>query len=480
MRIYFMGICGTAMGNAALLLRECGHEVLGADTGIYPPMSTTLAAAGIEILEGWSPERLEKLAPDLVVVGNAQSRGHPEVEWLLNERKIPFTSVPEILSRLLFSNRRNIVISGTHGKTTTSAMTAFLLARAGANPGWLVGGVPRDLSSGAELGGKDAPFVIEGDEYDSAFFDKRSKFLHYNPRVLVVNNVEMDHADIFRDLADVQRSFRHVSRIVPGKGWILVNGDDPGALALLPCPWTKVVTAGLAEGCDLRLADFADSPEGASFTLAWKGGAPIRVQLALNGLFNARNAAMALLSSVLIREPAPEAIPALLVEGAAAISSFVGVHRRQETLVETPALVAVEDFGHHPTALACTLDALRARWPGRKVVAVFEPRSNTSVTNLFEKEFTQALAHADGALIGHVHRAEKIAPEKRLDTARVAEALRRDGREAFAAKDSAEVSAKLEEIALSSTAEKPVLVAFFSNGSFDGVIGRFAAGRRAK
>ena len=477
MRIYFMGICGTAMGNAALLLRECGHEVLGADTGIYPPMSTTLKDAGIDILEGYSPERLEKLAPDLVVVGNAHSRGHPEIEWLLNERKIPYVSVPELLNRFLLSARRNIVISGTHGKTTTSAMTAFLLSKAGLNPGWLVGGVPRDLPSGAHLGGASAPFVIEGDEYDSAFFDKRSKFIHYNPRILVVNNVEMDHADIFRDFADVLRTFRHVSRIVPGRGWILLNGDDEGAKGILPCPWTQVLKVGLSEGCDLRLSDFADGPSGARFLMHWNGRT-IPVQLAVNGLFNARNAAMAILSSCLAEEPAFPEIPQLEAR-AEAIAAFVGVHRRQEVLVNTPGLVAVEDFGHHPTAIACTLDALKAHFPGRRTVAVFEPRSNTAVTSLFQKEFTAALGHADAALIGHVHRAEKLAADRRLDTAVMAKALRENGCDAFAATDNTQILEKLGEI-LAASARTPALVVFFSNGSFDGVIGRFADAARAR
>ncbi|HNX04331.1 MAG TPA: Mur ligase family protein [Opitutales bacterium] len=471
MRIYFMGICGTAMGNAALLMRQCGHEVLGADTGVYPPMSTTLEASGIRILEGYSPERLEKLAPDLVVVGNAHSRGHPEVEWLLNERKIAFTSVPELLNRFILSARHNIVVSGTHGKTTTSAMTAFLLSQTGHHPGWLVGGVPRDLPSGAELGGVNAPFVIEGDEYDSAFFDKRSKFIHYNPRILIVNNVEMDHADIFRDFADVLRTFRHVSRIVPGRGWILLNGDDEGAKGILPCPWTQVLTVGVSEGCGLRLADFSDGPSGASFKLLWKGRT-IPVKLAVNGLFNARNAAMAILSSALAVTTAPGELPELETH-AAAIATFVGVHRRQEVLVDTPKVVAIEDFGHHPTAIACTLDALRAHYPGRRTVAVFEPRSNTAVTNLFQKDFTAALAHADVALIGHVHRAEKLAADKRLDTAAMAAALVASGREALAATDNAQILARLAAISEESAA-KPALVVFFSNGSFDGIIGRFA------
>ena len=209
MKLYFMGICGTAMGNAALLARAAGHEVLGADKGVYPPMSTVLADAGIAIHEGYDPARLARLAPDLVVIGNAMSRGHPEVEWLLDTRALPCTSLPALLHDFVLKQRRNIVVAGTHGKTTTTALTAFLLCANGRDPGYLIGGVPQDPPAGSHLGAPGDPFVIEGDEYDSAFFDKRSKFIHYAPLIAVLNNLEFDHADIFRDLEDYRRTFVH-------------------------------------------------------------------------------------------------------------------------------------------------------------------------------------------------------------------------------------------------------------------------------
>jgi UDP-N-acetylmuramate: L-alanyl-gamma-D-glutamyl-meso-diaminopimelate ligase len=469
MRIYFMGVCGTAMGNAALLMRECGHDVLGADTGVYPPMSTMLKDAGVEILEGYSPERLARLAPDLVVVGNANTRGHPEIEWLLNERKLAYTSVAELLSRFILGKRNNIVVSGTHGKTTTTAMTAFLLKEAGVNPGWLVGGVPRDLPTGSELGGAKAPFVIEGDEYDTAFFDKRSKFIHYQPKILVINNVEMDHADIFRDLEDVLRTFRHVTRIVPGNGWILLNGDDANVKTLLPVPWTRALRVGQSADCELRIDDFTDGPKGARFNLVWRGYSH-PTALAVNGLFNARNASMAILAASLSLGDDPDKLP--LESFIKTIGNFKGVHRRQEVLIDTPQLVAIEDFGHHPTALANTIDALRARFPGYRIAAAFEPRSNTAVTNLFQKEFTNALAHADIALIGHVHRAEKIAPEKRLDTASIAAAIRARGGKAVATTDNEHLLGELTALT-SDKQQGPLLICFFSNGSFDGIVKGF-------
>ena len=260
MKIYFMGICGTAMGNVALLARAAGHEVLGADSGVYPPMSTLLAGAGITLHEGYDPARLAALAPDLVVVGNAMSRCNPEVEWLLDTRALPFTSLPAMLHDSVLKGRRNLVICGTHGKTTTTALTAYLLRAAGRDPGYLIGGVPQDPPDGARLGSLADPFVIEGDEYDSAFFDKRSKFIHYAPYIAVLNNLEFDHVDIFRDLADVQRTFMHLVRIVPRRGFVVLNGDDPNLRALGPMAWTRVVRVGQGEANDLRIVDLRRRP----------------------------------------------------------------------------------------------------------------------------------------------------------------------------------------------------------------------------
>jgi len=304
MRIYFMGICGTAMGNAALLMRALDHEVMGSDTGIYPPMSDLLRGAGVDILEGWSAERLAQLKPDLVVVGNVASRGHPEVEWLLESRTQPYVSLPELLRTRLLNERRNVVVAGTHGKTTTTCMAAVLLKANGTEPGWLVGGVPRDLPDSSHPGQKGGPFVIEGDEYDTAFFDKRSKFIQYLPHVLAINNCEFDHADIFRDLDDVLRTFSHVIRIVPRDAAIVANGDDANVLGLVKnVTWAPVVRVGTGAANDAVIADFQESPAGSSFTLRWKGKEWGRVKWALPGLFNARNAAMAAASPAGPRRP---------------------------------------------------------------------------------------------------------------------------------------------------------------------------------
>jgi UDP-N-acetylmuramate: L-alanyl-gamma-D-glutamyl-meso-diaminopimelate ligase len=474
MKIYFMGICGTAMGNAALLARAAGHEVLGADAGVYPPMSTVLAQAGITLHEGYDPARLQTLAPDLVVIGNAMSRGNPEVEWLLDTRALPFTSLPALLHESVLKTRNNIVIAGTHGKTTTTALTAFLLRENGRDPGFLIGGVPVDPPMGNHLGAAADPFVIEGDEYDSAFFDKRSKFIHYAPHIAVLNNLEFDHADIFRDLADVQRTFSHLTRIVPRSGWIVMNGDDENLRALGALPWTRVIKVGTGETNDVRISAFAEDTAGAAFTLLWKGKVWADVHWTSPGLYNARNAAMAATAAALAVQP--ENPTRLSLD---ALARFRGVKRRQELLVNTPALTVIEDFGHHPTALAETLTSFRARFKGAVLTAVFEPRSNTARTKTLQAGFTRALAQADDVYLGAVSRAEKMNASERFDAEAVAQQLEAQGIEAHAPESNAVLLDTLMRATLpTKEGAKRRVVVFFTNGSFDGIIAKYAAAAR--
>ena len=467
-----MGVCGTAMGNAALLARAAGHTVSGADTGVYPPMSTVLAAAGIELHEGYDAARLAKLAPDLVVVGNAMSRGNPEVEWLLDTRALAFTSLPAFLHDVVLRHRRNLVICGTHGKTTTTALAAFLLRAAGRDPGFLIGGVPRDPPTGSHLGAAGDPFVIEGDEYDSAFFDKRSKFIHYAPHVAVLNNLEFDHADIFRDVADVQRTFIHLSRIVPRNGWIVLNGDDENLRALGPMAWTRVVRVGVGEGNDVRIESFTETTEGASFALSWRGEPWARVRWGLGGLFNARNAAMAATAAGLALHPERPAALAL-----SSLADFRGVKRRQEIRLPGERVTVIEDFGHHPTAIGETLRSLRARHPGTRLTAVFEARSNTSRTKSLQGAFQEALAQADEVYLGAVSRADRIPASERFDPPAVAAALEARGIAARFAATNADLLVALKAGTLSG-GDSRRLVVFFTNGSFDGIIDGYVAAAR--
>ena len=458
------------MGNAALLARAAGHEVLGSDTAVYPPMSTVLAEAGITLHEGYDPARLAQLKPDLVVIGNAMSRGNPEVEWLLDTRAIAFSSLPALLAEFVLKGRRNIVVAGTHGKTTTTSLTAFLLRENGRDPGFLIGGVPIDPPVGNHLGTATDPFVIEGDEYDSAFFDKRSKFIHYAPHIAVLNNLEFDHADIFRDLQDVQRTFLHLTRIVPRNGWIVMNGDDDNLRALGPLGWTRVVRVGTGEKCDVRITNFAESEAGSSFQLLWKGTLWAEVKWAQPGLFNARNAAMAACAAGLALFPDNPA--QLKLES---LTRFRGVKRRQEILVNTPPLKVIEDFGHHPTALVETLQSFRARFPGHVIHAAFEPRSNTSRTKVMQAAFMRALALADEVYLGAVANSAKMKEDERFDAEAVIQHLETQGVHACTAESNSALMGKLLASTKLGSSAKPRLVVFFTNGSFDGIIQKYVS-----
>ena len=466
MKIYFIGICGTATGNVAILMKKLGHEVLGSDRGMYEPMKSALASTGVAAREGWEPGRIGDFSPDLVVVGNAVSRMNPELEYVLARPELAYTSLPALVGERLIDPRPSLVVSGTHGKTTTTAIAAFLLKSAGANPGWLIGGIPADLpEGGSNLGGPSSPFVIEGDEYDSAFFDKRSKFIHYRPRVLAVNNLEFDHADIFRDLFDVKRTFTHVRRIVSPLGAIVENGDDENIASLEPTPWVRRLKVGFGVGCDVRISGFAQSGESSSFRLSGFG-VEKSVEWPLAGEFNARNAAMAIVGASLAGGFAnPLAVPA------DCLSNFRGVRRRQEILLASAQVVAVEDFGHHPTAIALTVGSLRKKYPQFKIWACFEPRSNTAKRNVMQDSFARALASADRAFIGSAD-VSKVAPELRVDTSAMA-AL--DPSKIRAFESNPALLESLESAVRAETAAGgKVLCAFFSNGSFDGIHRRFA------
>lgn len=466
MKIYFMGICGTAMGNAALLARADGHEVLGSDQNVYPPMSDVLSSAGITLHEGYDATRLEQLAPDLVVIGNAMTRGNPEVEWLLETRRFRFSSLPALLTETVLTNRNNLVIAGTHGKTTTTALTAFLLRENGRDPGFLIGGVPLDPPVGQHLGTPTDPFVVEGDEYDSAFFDKRSKFIHYAPHIAVINNLEFDHADIFRDLTDIKRTFRHLTRIVPRNGFILLNDDDANLTEFRESPWTQVRTVGTQPTSDLAIVEFNESPAGASFSLQWQGTPWGKVSWSMPGLFNARNAAMAALSAGLALNPRQPTELSL-----APLTRFRGVKRRQEIKLQRNNLTVIEDFGHHPSALAATLTSLRSRYPTAQLTAVFEPRSNTARSRVHQNGFIDALALADHVLVGAINRADRLGADERLDTATVTQSLAKRGVSAMAADNNFDLLEPLRTATHAASAAQ--VVVFFTNGSFDGIIDKF-------
>jgi UDP-N-acetylmuramate: L-alanyl-gamma-D-glutamyl-meso-diaminopimelate ligase len=379
MHIHILGICGTFMGGVAQIARASGHKVTGCDAGVYPPMSTQLQQAGIELIEGWDPAQIA-LAPDLWVVGNVVSRGNPLMEALL-DRGLPYTSGPQWLAEHVLQNKWVLAVAGTHGKTTTSSMLAWLLEAAGRSPGFLIGGVPENFGVSARLTGSPY-FVIEADEYDTAFFDKRSKFVHYRPKTAILNNLEFDHADIFADLAAIETQFHHLVRTIPGSGRILVNGTDAALTRVLErgC-WTPVEAFGVASGWDSR-------EQGVSaFEVLEAGQSLGRVDWALLGEHNRMNA-LAAIAAARHAGVAP-------AEAMATLGRFANVKRRMEVRGSVRGVTVYDDFAHHPTAIALTLAGLRGKVGKARILAVLEPRSNTMKLGVMKDKLAASLADAD-------------------------------------------------------------------------------------
>lgn len=366
MHIHILGICGTFMGGLAILARQLGHQVTGSDANVYPPMSTQLEEQGIALTEGFDPAQLDP-APDLVVVGNAMSRGNPAVEYML-DKGLRYTSGPQWLSEHLLQDRWVLAAAGTHGKTTTSSMLAWILDYAGMQPGYLIGGVPGNFGVSARLG--DSPFfVIEADEYDSAFFDKRSKFVHYRPRTVILNNLEFDHADIFDDLAAIQRQFHHLVRTIPSTGRILVSAADNNLQQVLEQGmWSQLETLAL-DTVEANWQAQAQQADGSCFTVILNGEPQGQVSWSLTGDHNISNGLAAIAAARHVGVTPPIAIDAL--------QQFAGVKRRMELLGEPNGVAVFDDFAHHPTAIATTLAGLRHQVGERRILAVIEPRSNT-------------------------------------------------------------------------------------------------------
>ncbi|MCW8828970.1 MAG: UDP-N-acetylmuramate:L-alanyl-gamma-D-glutamyl-meso-diaminopimelate ligase [Gammaproteobacteria bacterium] len=385
MKIHILGICGTFMGGVALLARSLGHEVSGQDAGVYPPMSTQLAEQGITLYEGYDPGAIPAEV-EMVVIGNALSRGNPAVEHVLN-RGLPYTSGAQWLSDNLLGGCWVLAVAGTHGKTTTASMLAWILEFAGMRPGFLIGGIPQNFGLSARRG--ETPFfVVEADEYDTAFFDKRSKFVHYRPRTLVLNNLEFDHADIFPDLAAIQRQFHHLVRTVPGEGLILAPAGDENMTEVLRMGcWTPVEPFAAEKGWGRRL--LAD--DGSRFEVLWCGTSQGVVEWELLGEHNVSNALAAIGAARHAGVPAAQAIEAL--------AAFRNVKRRMEVRGEAGGVTVYDDFAHHPTAIAATLDGLRKKVGAARIIAVLEPRSNTMRMGVHRETLLPSLAAADRIFI---------------------------------------------------------------------------------
>ncbi|PCH65882.1 MAG: UDP-N-acetylmuramate:L-alanyl-gamma-D-glutamyl-meso-diaminopimelate ligase [Gammaproteobacteria bacterium] len=386
MHIHILGICGTFMGGVALLARSLGMKVSGSDANVYPPMSDQLTAAGITLQEGYLAEHLDP-APDLVVMGNAMSRGNPAVEYVLN-KGLPYVSGPEWLADHVLKDRWVLAVSGTHGKTTTSSLLAWVLEDAGMAPGFLIGGVPANFGETARLG--ETPFfVIEADEYDTAFFDKRSKFVHYHPRTLVINNLEFDHADIFDDLAAIQKQFHHLMRTVPADG-LVISPENELAIEQtidMGC-WTPRQTVGIGQG-ELQANNVAE--DGSQFDVMSDGQTVGHVSWSMLGLHNVDNALAAM--------AAAHHVGVTYGQSCEALAQFKGIKRRMELRGEVRGIRVYDDFAHHPTAIATTVKGLRANIGDRKLIAVLEPRSNTMKMGVHQQTLADSLQAADRVLL---------------------------------------------------------------------------------
>ena len=454
MHVHILGICGTFMGGIAAIARAAGHKVTGSDRNVYPPMSTQLAALGIELVEGFEAAQLTP-APDVVVVGNVMSRGTPVVEALL-ESRIPYVSGPEWLSRAVLQDRWVLAVAGTHGKTTATSLLAWVLEFAGLKPGFLIGGVADNFDSSARLGA--APFfVIEADEYDTAFFDKRAKFVHYRPRTLVLNNLEFDHADIYPDLASIERQFHHLVRIVPRSGLIISNAADENLMRVLRqgC-WSQqqFFGQGAASGLSARL--LAD--DGSDFMLLEDGRELGRVRWPMLGLHNVDNALAAILAARHAGVP--------LAQACAALGEFRGIKRRMELRGTAAGVSVYDDFAHHPTAIATTIDGLRRRVGAQaRLIAVLEPRSSTMRLGVHKDTLAGSFAEADAVWL-------LAPPDLGWDVSQVSGALGTRGRTA------ASVEVLLAGLLTAVRAGDHVLI--MSNGGFGGLHDKLLAALRTR
>ena len=454
MHVHILGICGSFMGGVAAIARAAGHKVTGSDRNVYPPMSTQLAALGIELVEGFEAAQLTP-APDVVAVGNVMSRGQPVVEALL-ESRIPYVSGPEWLSRAVLQDRWVLAVAGTHGKTTTTSLLAWVLEFAGLKPGFLIGGVAGNFDSSARLGATPF-FVIEADEYDTAFFDKRAKFVHYRPRTLVLNNLEFDHADIYPDLASIERQFQHLIRIVPRSGLVITNAADENLARVLQqgC-WTQQQFFGHRAGNGLSARMLAD--DGSDFMLIEGGRELGRVRWSMLGLHNVDNA----LAAILAARHAGVA-PA---QACAALAEFRGIKRRLELRGSAAGVAVYDDFAHHPTAIATTIGGLRRRVGAHgRLFAVLEPRSNTMRLGVHKDTLAGSFAEADAVWL-------LAPPDLGWDVSQVSDALGARGRTAPS------VEALLADLLTAVRAGDHVII--MSNGGFGGLHDKLLAALKTR
>ncbi|HYY26166.1 MAG TPA: UDP-N-acetylmuramate:L-alanyl-gamma-D-glutamyl-meso-diaminopimelate ligase [Candidatus Udaeobacter sp.] len=453
--IHLIAVCGVGMASLAGLLQAQGYRVTGSDQNVYPPMSTYLTEIGIEVLSGFKSEHISN-RPALVIIGNAVSRGNPEAEAVLNQR-IPYISFPQALGKFLIGTRQSLVVAGTHGKTTTTALAAWVLACAGLEPGFFVGGVPINFGSGWNPG-KGNYVVIEGDEYDCAFFDKGPKFLHYRPQHVILTSVEFDHADIYRDLAHLKDAFWRLMELIPSDGKLIVCCDYPAAMEVAGGTRSRVISYGGDNFGDWSVRNVRFDTGKSFFEPHYRGQSDGSLEVGLIGRHNVLNA---LSVYILAKELGIQRDR--LVEG---FATFQGVKKRQEVKGEERGVLVIDDFAHHPTAVKETIDAVKAAYRGRRLWAIFEPRSNTSRRNIFEREFSDSLALADRVIVSGLYLPEKIPEKDRLVIEKVVREINRscgDSR-AIVVENARDIAAYVADNAVPGD-----IVLVMSNGGFDGV-----------
>jgi UDP-N-acetylmuramate: L-alanyl-gamma-D-glutamyl-meso-diaminopimelate ligase len=454
--IYLIGICGTAMASLAGMLREKGYSVCGSDSDVYPPMSGFLNHLGIPVYRGYSADNIGRTKPDLVVIGNALSRGNVEIEYVLDSG-IRYASMAETVKELFIRGKNSIVVAGTHGKTTTTAMLAWILDTAGRKPSFLVGGIAENFGKSFQVA-QGPDFVIEGDEYDTAFFDKGPKFLHYLPRIVLLKNIEFDHADIYTDLEAIKTAFRRLINIVPRSGLIVAGVDSPVVRELIPASFSRVATAGIGAG-EWQATSIQTTGAGMAFEIVRGGTSAGRFTIPLAGTFNVQNALGAIIVATELGI-ANESIQH-------GLSTFKSVKRRLELRGEVNGVRIYDDFAHHPTAVRETLSAVRDRDPGARIWAVFEPRSQTCRRRVFEEAFIESFTPADFTVIARVFGSSHLQPDQTLSPDRVAEGIRLRG-------GSASTFESTEEIVtfLTSEVRPGDHVVIMSNGGFDNIHNR--------
>lgn len=458
--VHLMAICGTGMGAFAGLLREAGLTVTGSDDQVYPPMSDQLAAMGIQVMRGYKAENLSH-RPDLTIVGNAIRRTNPEAEALLAS-DLAYTSFPEALGQLVLAKRHSVVVAGTHGKTTVSSMIAWTLHRAGREPGFLIGGVLRNFGANQALGREGGPFVVEGDEYDTAFFEKTPKFIHYRPRTAILTSVEFDHADIYADFEAVDAAFRRLAGLIPDDGLMVACTDHPSVRDVIEDCEGWIQTYGESKDREWRGEISRPDAEGMTIRIHRRGEAFLETRVRLVGRHNLLNftGAAAVLAELGLT-------PQEISEG---FASFEGVRRRQEVIAEVLGVTIIDDFAHHPTAVKETIAATRLRYPGRRLWAVFEPRTATSRRRVFQEEYAGAFEGADRVLVAAVHHGADLPAEDRFDPPALVEAINARGGNARSLPD---VDAIIKAVEADVRAEDVVLI--MSNGGFGGIYKKLPA-----